>query len=149
MSDMERKIQEIRQRMARQTGNQVVNGNQNLRRRISEIRAQVGIHNAGLTQPAFQQSFDNVASPFVRRQSSNYSMQGEGLFDQTTSFGTGYPISSEMYGNRTNMTSNDNSHFASVPTHTTNDMFSSPGTNNSTFESTNTMFNTSPGMVNV
>ena len=91
MSDMERKIQEIRQRMARQTGNQVVM-KQNLRRRISEIRAQVGIHNADLTQPAFQQSFDNVTSPFARRQSSNYSMQGEGLFDQTTSFGTGYQL---------------------------------------------------------
>ena len=108
MSDMERKIQRIRQRMARQTGNQVVNGNQDLQRRISEIRAQVGTHNANITQPAFQQSFDNVASPLARRQSSSYSMQGDGLFDQTTSFGAVYPNSSEMYGNGTNMTSNRN-----------------------------------------
>ena len=35
-------------------------------------------------------------------------MQGDGLFDQTTSFGAVYPNSSEMYGNGTNMTSNRN-----------------------------------------
>ena len=142
--------------MARQTGNQVVNGNQDLQRRISEIRAQVGTHNANITQPAFQQSFDNVASPLARRQSSSYSMQGDGLFDQTTSFGAVYPNSSEMYGNGTNMTSNrniftDNSHFARMPTRANYDMFSSSGTNafnNRTFESTNDIFNPSKGMFN-
>ena len=94
--------------MARQTGNQVVNGNQNLRRRISEIRAKLVLIIPAMTQPAFQQSFDNVASPLSTSVFKLFYAR-EGLFDQTTSFGTGYPISSEMYGNGTNMTSNDNS----------------------------------------
>ena len=89
---MDRRIQEVRQRMAQQTGNQVIgNNSQNLQQRISAIRLQVNNNNnsnIGDTDMAYTNSNKKI-SPFVRRQSSSYSMQGDGQLDETASFGGG------------------------------------------------------------
>ena len=90
---MDRRIQEVRQRIARRTstGNQVIGGNQNLQDRISAIRSQVNNNNnTNMSQPNYNNNYGSNTSPFIRRQSSNYSMQGDGNLDQTASFGGGY-----------------------------------------------------------
>ena len=87
---MDRRIQEVRQRIARRTstGNQVIGGNQNLQDRISAIRSQVNNNNnTNMSQPNYNNNYGSNTSPFIRRQSSNYSMQGDGNLDQTASFG--------------------------------------------------------------
>ena len=95
MSDIDKKIQEVRQRIARQTGNQVVGGDQSFKKRISAIRSQVNINNN-----------DQNSSPFIRRQSSNYSMQGDGQLDQMASFG-GACGNSNVYNNNKSVRNND------------------------------------------
>ena len=101
---MDRRIQEVRQRIARRTstGNQVIGGNQNLQDRISAIRSQVNNNNnTNMSQPNNNNNYGSNTSPFIRRQSSNYSMQGDGNLDQTASFGGGYG-NANMYNNNMN-----------------------------------------------
>jgi hypothetical protein len=132
MSDMDRRIQEVRQRMAHQTGNQVIgNNSQHLQQRISAIRLQVKNNNnsnINHTDMAYTNSNNNF-SPFVRRQSSSYSMQGDGQLDETASFGGGLS-GNNVYKDYNNNGINNSFNPSSFPIRrSSNNMFSSNGLN--------------------